>query len=115
MPSVAPSSSFSFCRLSALRLRASARSASVALAICMDVTALQGQYRVLPWAPKCCFSKSVADASEHALRHNQHLWPVCAEAARICMLCNCDLCSQHACYSTAKGHAHASSSILELG
>lgn len=41
MPSESPSSSLSFWRLSALRLRASALSASVALAICVDVIALQ--------------------------------------------------------------------------
>lgn len=41
MPSDSPSSSLSFWRLSALRLRASALSASVAFAICVDVIALQ--------------------------------------------------------------------------
>lgn len=40
MPSLSPSSSCSFWRRPALRLRASARSVSVAFAICVDVTAL---------------------------------------------------------------------------
>ena len=46
MPSDSPSSSFSFWRLSALRLRASALSASVAFAICVDVIALRHPHKV---------------------------------------------------------------------
>ena len=41
MPSLSPSSRRSFWRRSALRPRASARSISVAFAICVDVTALR--------------------------------------------------------------------------
>ena len=41
MPSLSPSSRRSFWRRSALRPRASARSVSVAFAICVDVTALR--------------------------------------------------------------------------
>ena len=50
MPSESPSSSLSFWRLSALRLRASALSASVAFAICVDVIALQSPLnRIRPY------------------------------------------------------------------
>ena len=57
MPSESPSSSLSFWRLSALRLRASALSASVALAICVDVIALHSPVHLLqlPDVSQLCF------------------------------------------------------------